>query len=216
MLDDILTPVKDVATGYIDDIIVGTTAKNGENLLEAHARDLHRVLGILQSQKLVADPHKAKLFVEYVEFCGQILGHGTRRPAPGKLMAIEKWEVPTTITALRAFLGFTNYYNSYINMYAQVAAPLQDKLKVPRDVGKKGSRKKVDFDAADLEAFQELKRRLVSGLSLQIVNPDKPFVLRVDASGYAVGATLEKLKEGDQKPTAQDVLERKTIPVAFM
>ena len=216
MLDDILTPVNDVAVGYIDDILVGTIAAPGEDLVEAHARDLRRVLDILQAQSLVVDPKKAKLFVEEVEFCGQILGHGTRYPAPGKLLAIEKWEVPTTITALRAFLGFTNYYNSYIHMYAQVAAPLQDKLKVPRDVGKKGSKKKVDFDALDLEAFNELKRRLVSGLSLQRVNPDKPFVLRVDASGFAVGATLEQLKEGDGRPTTQDVLQKKTIPVAFM
>ena len=216
MLDDILTPVHDIATGYIDDILVGTSVDPGEDLLDAHARDLHRVLDILQIQRLVVDPQKAHLFVEEVDFCGQILGHGTRRPSPGKLMAIEKWEVPTTITALRAFLGFTNYYNSYIHMYAQVAAPLQDKLKVPREIGRKGSKKRVEFDSADLEAFHELKRRLVSGLSLQRVNPDKPFILRVDASGYAVGASLEQLREGDHKPTAQDVLERKSIPVAFM
>ena len=81
---------------------------------------------------------------------------------------------------------------------------------------KRDRKQKVAFDAADVEAFQELKRRLVSGLALQRVNPDKPFVLRVDASGYAVGATLEQLREGDGKPTAQDVLEKKTVPVAFM
>ena len=101
-------------------------------------------------------------------------------------------------------------------MYAQVAARLQDKLKVPRDIGKKGSKKKIEFDQADLEAFEELKRRLVSGLTLQRVNPDKPFVLRVDASGYAVGATLEQLREGDERPTPEDVINKKTIPVAFM
>jgi len=124
--------------------------------------------------------------------------------------------VPTTITALRAFLGFTNYYNTYIHMYAQIASRLQDKLKVPRDVGKKGSKVKIFFDKEDIEAFEELKKRLCSGLSLQRVNPDKPFVLRVDASGYAVGATLEQLKEGGERPTVEDVLNKQTVPVAFM
>ena len=38
----------------------------------------------------------------------------------------------------------------------------------------------------------------------------------MDASGYAVGATLGQLKEGDHRPTTQDVMEKKTIPVAFM
>eukprot|EP00667_Euglena_gracilis_P000113 EG_transcript_113 len=216
MIDDRLTPVRDIATGYIDDILVGTTVGEGEDLVGAHEKDLRRVLEVLKTELLVADEFKAKLFVEEVEFCGQILGNGTRRPAPGKLRAIEKWEVPKTITALRAFLGFTNYYNAYIHMYAEVAARLQDKLKVPREVGKKGSRKPVEFDGEDLKAFEELKKRLCSGLMLQRVDPDKPFVLRVDASGYAVGATLEQMKEGGGRPTAQDVIEKKTVPVAFM
>ena len=216
MMDDRLSSVRDVATPYIDDILVGTTVEEGMDILAAHEKDLCRVLDILAEEKLVVDPKKAKLFVKEVEFCGQILGHGTRRPAPGKLRAIEKWEIPTTITALRAFLGFTNYYNTYIHMYAEVAARLQDKLKVPRDVGKKGSKKRIEFDEDDVKAFEELKKRLCSSLSLQRVDPDKPFVLRVDASGYAVGASLEQLKEGDGKPTTQDVMDKKTVPVAFM
>ena len=44
----------------------------------------------------------------------------------------------------------------------------------------------------DQKAFEEIKMVLCSKLILQRVNPDKPFVLRVDASRYAVGATLEQ------------------------
>jgi hypothetical protein len=51
-------------------------------------------------------------------------------------MAIEKWEVPNTITHLRAFLGFTNYYSGYISEYAKVVAGLQDTLKVSRENGR--------------------------------------------------------------------------------
>ena len=144
-----------------------------------------------------------------VEFCGHILGNGTRRPAPGKLRAIEKWEVPQTISELRAFLGFTNYYSSYIHMYGDIVATLQEKLKVPREIGKKGSKFRIHFNDSEIEAFEEIKKRLCSQLILQHVNPDKPFVLRVDASKYAVGATLEQLLDEDRQPTAQDVLEKK-------
>ena len=49
-----------------------------------------------------------------------------RRPAPGKLRAIEKWELPKTVTALRAFLGFTNYYISYVRDYARVVTRLME------------------------------------------------------------------------------------------
>ena len=99
------------------------------------------MLGILQNGKMVMDPQKAKLFVDEVEFCGQTLGHGQRRPAPGKLMAIERWVVPTIITALRAFLGFTNYYNAYIHMYAQVAKQTQS----TQGIGEKREQKKSRF-----------------------------------------------------------------------
>lgn len=216
MMEDRLFPVRDVADPYIDDILVGTKVGPGEDLLEAHDRDLRRVLDVLKKEELVADLKKVELFTPEVTFCGHILGGGTRRPAPGKLKAIEKWETPQTITELRAFLGFTNYYNVYIKDYSRIVARLQDKLKVPRSEGKKGSRKKISWDEEDEDAFQEIKRILCSQLALQRVNPDRPFVLRVDASKVAVGATLEQLLDEERAPTVEDVQHRRTVPVAFM
>ena len=131
-------------------------------------------------------------------------------------MAIEKWEKPTNITTLRAFLGFTNYYSSYIKGYADLVHKLQEKLKVTQKEGKKGSKMAITWDEEDEKAFTEIKKRLCSKLILQHVNPDRPFVLRTDASGYAVGATLEQLQDTDQVPTAQDAIEGRTVPVAFM
>ena len=93
----------------------------------------------LEKHQLVGDVRKAHFFIPEVKFCGHILGGGTRRPEPGKLMAIEKWELPRTISELRAFLGFTNYYSMYVEMYVEVVAILQDKLKVPRELGKKAA-----------------------------------------------------------------------------
>ena len=125
----------------------------------------------MKQNQLVCDKKKCKLFVTEIEFCGHILGGGTRRPAPGKLMAIEKWEVPRTISALRAFLGFTNYYSSYIQGYAEIVACLQDKLRVSKADGKKGSKLKISWDKDDQHAFEEIKRRLCSKLVLQRSTP---------------------------------------------
>ena len=155
-------------------------------------------------------------FCKKGNFCGHVLEGGTRRPEPGKLCAIEKWERPRNITELRAFLGFTNYYNSYIPGYAELVGKLQDKLKVPRAEGKKGSKKAISWSREDQEDFEKIKKVMCSNLVLQRVNPDKPFVLRVDASKYAVGATLEQLIDEDRKPNTQDVMAKKTVPVAFL
>ena len=38
----------------------------------------------------------------------------------------------------------------------------------------------------------------------------------MDASGYAVGATLEQLESEDQMPTPDDVRAKRTVPVAFL
>ena len=216
MIDDRLQPVRDIATPYIDDILIGTRVDEGENLFEKHFQDVQRVLDVLKEEQLICDIKKCQFFVREVEFCGHILGNGTRRPAPGKLKAVEKWELPMSITALRAFLGFTNYYSSYIEKYADLAAPMQEKLKVPREEGRKGSKKKIEWSKADIEAFERLKQVLCSKLVLQRVNPDKPFVLRVDASGYAAGGALEQLLDEDRAPTVEDVMNKKTVPVAFL
>ncbi len=95
----------------------------------------------------MADPKKCEWFVKEFEFCKDLLGNGAPSPAPGKRRAIERWEVPKTISELRAFLGFTNYYSSYIHMYWEIDSPFHEKLKVPREIGKKGSKLKIHFSA---------------------------------------------------------------------
>ena len=80
-----LETVNDVASPYVDDILVGSPAQETPlGTLEQHDRDLRRVLTALGNQKLVADAKKCQFFLMEVEFCGQILGGGTRKPAPGK------------------------------------------------------------------------------------------------------------------------------------
>jgi hypothetical protein len=177
---------------------------------------LRKVLEVMKEHKLVADKKKCHLFVREVEFCGQVLGNGTRRPMPGKLRALENWERPRTVTELRGFLGFTNYFANYIPDYASLVAGLQEKLKLPRAQAKKGSRTPIEWTKQDEWAFETVKAALSSQLTLQRMNPDKPFVVRTDASRYAAGAVLEQLKDGEGVPTQEDILGRKTVPVAFM
>ena len=55
MMDDRLQPVSDVASPYIDDIIVGTKVEQGEDPIEVHKKDLLRVLQLLAKEKLICD-----------------------------------------------------------------------------------------------------------------------------------------------------------------
>jgi hypothetical protein len=125
-------------------------------------------------------------------------------PAPGKLKALQEWQVPRTVSELRGFLGLANYYACYVPDFAEFAAPLQEHLKVDRVTGKKGSKAPVKFTEADLRAFQRIKEALCENLEVFQLDPDSPFVLRCDASDVAIGAVLEQ-ERGD-----------KWVPVGFL
>ena len=58
-------------------------------------------------------------------------------------MAIEQWEPPTTVTWLRAFLGFIKYYSGFVEGYVKIVSPLMDCLQVNKKEGEKGSQKRV-------------------------------------------------------------------------
>ena len=191
MMEWVLQPFEN-ADPYIDDVIIGTKGKTMEEAIRQHAIDVRKVLTRLAEQKLYVDKNKAKLFMAEVEFCGHILSAGSRRPAPGKLLAIQKMDLPQTVTELRGFLGLTNYYSCYVDHYATYAGPLMSKLQLNRQDGKKGSKVRLTWKKSEIDAFEELKRVLAKKLELFIIDPDKPFIMRADASDRAIGAVLEQ------------------------
>ena len=75
---------------YIDDVIIGSTGETPEEILQNHERDVRSVLGTLAKHNILVSPKKVQMFVKEVEFCGHILTEGRKRPAPGKLMSVQK------------------------------------------------------------------------------------------------------------------------------
>ena len=109
----------------MNDIIIGSGTEDmtEDALIEAHEKDLRRVLSELDKHNMVCKPTKASLFVREVEFAGYVVGHGQHRPMPGKLGSLHHWEKPQTISELRSFMGFCNYYSGYVRMYAELSGP---------------------------------------------------------------------------------------------
>ena len=208
MMEWVLHPCE-AADPYIDDVIVGSKGSTREEAIANHERDLRQVLDRLAEQQLLVNPLKAKLFMREVEFCGHLLSEGKKRPAPGKLLSIQRWELPQTVTQLRGFLGLTNYYSCYVDHYADMAGPLMSKLQLNRQDGKKGSQKRLSWRKQDIECFENLKKMLAAQLELFIVDPDAPFILRADASDKAIGAVLEQ----DRVLKPDGPLQR--VPVGF-
>ena len=94
-----------------------------EDLIRQHLQDIREVLLQLGRFDLIASLKKAQFFVKEVEFCGHLLSGGKRHPAKGNLVEVQKWGKPNTITGLRAFLGFANYYSGYVRDNAGIVSP---------------------------------------------------------------------------------------------
>ena len=123
--------------------------------------------------------------------CAHLLSGGKRHSAKGKLVAGQKWEKTNTITGLRAFWGFANYYSGYVRDYAAIVSPMMELLKAGRLEGKKGSSTKVKWTTeADL-AFVGTKEALIRELSLQKVKSNLPFVLRATSKVSALASEGE-------------------------
>ena len=149
----------------------GTEDMTEDELIEAHEKDLRRVLSELDKHNMVCKPTKASLFVKELEFAGHVVGHGQRSPMLGKLASLHHWEKPQTISELRSFMGFCNYYTGYVRMYAELPRPLHKMLQVGKFDGRKGSNEKLAWTPEAEDAFSRLKERLLGQLGLFLDGP---------------------------------------------
>ena len=144
---------------FLDDIIIGSSGATEEELLANHDRHVRAVLDRLRKEKLVASVSKTDFFVRSVEFHGHVLENGTRRQAPGKMLALERWDKPDNVLQLRGFLGLANDYLGYVQNYASIATPLIEMLKnLPKH--KNGKKIGLIWNAPANEAFLKLKRAI--------------------------------------------------------
>ena len=118
-------------------------------------------------------------------------------PASGKLTSAQKGQLPRNVSALRGFIGLCNLYSGYVWMFAELAEPLQEKLKLPYEHTRAGSKHPLTWTPEEEVAFERLKQALVADLELHHLDPRKPFALKTDASDYAVGAALEQFPNLD-------------------
>lgn len=78
--------------------------------------------------------------------------------------------------------GFANFYHKFVWNFSAVAAPLSA---LP-----KGKTYKFLWSSEPKEAFKELKRHFTTVPMLTLPDPNKPFVVEVDASDVGVGTIL--------------------------
>ena len=88
---------------YLDDIIIYS------NSLEEHVKHIKIVLDLLKKEKFYLSEKKMQLFARELHILGHIVDDEGIRMDPYKVDAIEKWKIPTNVSALQAFLGAVGY-----------------------------------------------------------------------------------------------------------
>jgi hypothetical protein len=105
---------------------------------------------------------------------------------PIKVKAVTKWPTPSNLKEVRAFVGFANFYQRFIQNFSQLARPLHDLTK-----------KDTPFvwGSTQQSAFEQLKATFTSEPILAMWSADRETRLEVDASGYATSGVLSQKGE---------------------
>ena len=162
---------------FMDDVMLGTMTWGRQ--LEV----LRILFARFREVQLAARPTKCQLGEMQLCFLGHTLRQGIITPEDDKLRRIEDARPPSTKKELRSFLGLMGYYRKFVADFAKRALPLTELTK-----GKLPER--IAWSSKCQEAFEDLKRALVSSPVLALADPTLDFTLRTDASGIALGAVL--------------------------
>ena len=176
---------------YLDDILI--FSKNAAE----HEKHLREVLSILRQHQLYAKLSKCDLNQSELLYLGHVVSKAGLKVDPKKVAAVESWPEPKDVSELRAFLGLTNYFRTFIQGYSKRVMPLTRLLSAKRS---------FDCDDDCRAAFMAVKHDLTHAPVLKTPDLNRAFELVADACSVAIGAVL--LQDG--RPCAFE--SRKLIP----
>jgi transposase InsO family protein len=189
MMLKVLDPVLDKwVVVYLDDILIYSKTK------AEHLRHIRSVLALLRQHGLYAKLSKCSFMQEETEFLGHVVSKDGIHTNAGLVRAIREWPRPRKQKDVQQFIGLAQFYQQYIDKFADIALPLTSLL---------GEGRQFVWDEATESAFLALKTAISSAPVLRIFDPDLPSIVEADASGFAVGAVLFQIDaDGFPRPVA--------------
>lgn len=192
IMNSVLEPhMRDFVVVYLDDILIFSRT------VEEHERHVSEILRLLLKHDLKLSKDKCSWFQSKIEFVGFWIDEQGVHTDQSKIAAVQQWPIPTSRRQVRGFLGLTGFYRKFIQNYAKLAGPLYELT---------GHLTEFTWTGQCQTAFNNLKRALTTAPILMLPVPGQPFVVRSDASGFALGAVLlQKDKFGSVTATGAAV-----------
>ncbi len=173
---------------YIDDTVIPGKS------FPAHLTKLRSVFDRLKEAGLKLKPGKCRLCLHKVNFLGHIVSADGIQTDTQKTERVSTWPTPTSQKEVQQFLGLASYYRRFVKDFAAIAKPLYQ-------LTEKTAKFLWSEDAQ--AAFDELRQRLVSALTLCFPDYSLPFILDTDASDVGIGAVLsQRHNDGSERVIA--------------
>ena len=173
---------------YMNNIAIATCTPS----LEAHVAAVTDVLTIACDNSLFFKLSKCVFHAPSIDYLGVILERGVTHMDPVKVAGVHDWPTPKNTREVHSFHGFCNFYRPFIKAFSQIVLPLNALTK--KDVP-------FAWNKETQEAFDTLKVHITDEPVLAHPDLTKQFKLRVDVSGYAVGAVLmQRQEDGKRHP----------------
>nr|CAN74665.1 hypothetical protein VITISV_043029 [Vitis vinifera] len=173
--------VEQIMEVFMDDItIYGGT-------FEECLVNLEAVLNRYIEKDLVLNWEKCHFMVHQGIVLGHIISKKGIEVDKAKVELIVKLPSPTTIKAVRQFLGHAGFYRRFIKDFSKLSKPLCELL--AKDA-------KFIWDERCQKIFDQLKQFLTTAPIVRALNWQLPFEVMCDASDFAIGVVLGQREDG--------------------
>jgi transposase InsO family protein len=161
------------AVVYLDDILI--YAETFEDFL----RILDVVLGRLNTAGAKIHIGKSDFLPTTLVYLGMVFSKAGVQHLPDRIKKLNTHPAPESLKSLRSFMGFANYFRSFIPKFAEYEGQLRQ---LPD--------RNFLYTAADKEAFEAIRSAVSTTSVLATFDPSLPIQLHVDASANGLGAML--------------------------
>lgn len=168
---------------YLDDLICRSPN------FKQHLEDLREIFTRLRFYKLRANKNKCKFACATIKYLGHIITPEGIKADPDKIKAISELPAPKNLKRLISFLQTASWYRRFIRNFAEIARPLTN-------LTKKNMTWK--WEQPQEAAFITLKKALTTAPVLKQLDSNLRYIIKTDASNYAIGAALVQ-GEGDEE-----------------
>ncbi|KAI0512212.1 hypothetical protein KFK09_012850 [Dendrobium nobile] len=180
---------------YVDDLVIKSMDR------EDHLDDLRIVFERIRKYDLKMNPLKCAFGVSSGKFLGYVVRHRGIEVDPNKIKAIMEMPPPKSLRQLRSLQGQLAFIRRFISNLSGRCQPFSKLMK--KDV-------RFKWDEECQEAFDSIKRYLLSPPILAAPIPGKPLILYTAALEESLGALLAQHNE-EGKENALYYISRRLI-----